>query len=100
MIPSIGRVKRYWRRGAGVGRVGTKRLLDRWVYNSSHKRLVRKVDNGLDDLSNSPYEFFDCGYPELVHTVSKYCECESTRICFPLMHVDLFSSGNMCICLL
>ena len=62
MIPSIGRVKRYWRWGAGVGRVGTKRLLDRWVYNSSHKRLVRKVDNGLDDLSNSSCEFFDYGY--------------------------------------
>ena len=63
MIPSIGRVKRYWRRGAGVGRVGAKRLLDRWVYNSSHKRLVRKVNNGLDDLSNSPCGFFGCGYP-------------------------------------
>jgi len=62
MIPSIGRVKRYWRRGAGVGRVGTKRLLDRWVYNSSHKRLVRKVDNGLqwDAKSlNPPLVYFN-----------------------------------------
>ena len=62
MIPSIGRVKRYWRRKTRISRVETKRLLDRWVYNSSRRRLVRKADNGLDDLSNSPCRFFGCEY--------------------------------------
>ena len=67
MIPSIGRVKRYWRRKTRISRVETKRLLDRWVYNSSHRRLVRKADNGLDDLSNSPCRFFGCGYPACLY---------------------------------
>ena len=49
--------ERYWRQKIRISQVETKRLLDRWVYNSPYRGLVRKVDNGLDDLSNSPCRF-------------------------------------------